>query len=304
LSFLERIAVRLHFQAKPWDLYLSFAYTTVISVALLSIGIGNYVAIFTVIFFPGYVLLSALFPTRNEIDWIERIALSFGLSIAVTPLLTLVLNFTPWGINLVSVVGAIDLFMVLAGIPAYRRRMRLPASDRLSMTFDVTWPSWGDYTTSDKILTACLTMSIGIAGATLAYVLTSPELRERFTEFYLLGPGGNASGYPTALNISQRGSVILGIVNHEAMSVSYTVRIDLVGVRVSFNATSGSNETVEVNRTTWSTFNVTLADGRNWTQPYTFQINDTGLWKVQFLLFKDGDVSSAYRKLHLYVTVT
>jgi len=64
------------------------------------------------------------------------------------------------------------------------------------------------------------------------------------------------------------------------------------------------DETVEVNRTTWSTFDVTLADGRNRTQPFAFRINDTGLWKVQFLSFKDGDVSSAYRELHPYVRVS
>jgi len=74
-------------------------------------------------------------------------------------------------------------------------------------------------------------------------------------------------------------------------------------LRLVHNATSGFNETVEVNRTTWSTFNVTLADGQDGTQPYTFRINDTGLRKVQFLLFQDGDVSNAYRELHLYVRV-
>jgi len=30
-------------------------------------------------------------------DGIERVALSFGLSIAIVPLIGLVLNFTPWG---------------------------------------------------------------------------------------------------------------------------------------------------------------------------------------------------------------
>ena len=60
---------------------------------------------------------------------------------------------------------------------------------------------------------------------------------------------------------------------------------------------------VEVNRTTRSTFNVTLADGQNWTRLYTFQINNTSLWKIQFLLFKDDDFSSAYRELHLYIRV-
>jgi uncharacterized membrane protein len=47
-----------------------------------------------------------------------------------------------------------------------------------------------------------------------------------------------------------------------------------------------------------------LADGQNWTQPYAFRINYVGLWKVQFLLFKDGGFSSANRDLHLFVRVS
>jgi len=35
--------------------------------------------------------------TVEGIDGIERVALSFGLSIAIVPLIGLVLNFTPWG---------------------------------------------------------------------------------------------------------------------------------------------------------------------------------------------------------------
>ena len=74
-------------------------------------------------------------------------------------------------------------------------------------------------------------------------------------------------------------------------------------MQIVYNATAGFNETMEVNRTTWSSFPVTLGDGQNWTQPYTFRINETGLWKVEFLLFKDGEPSSAYRELHLYIRV-
>ncbi len=36
------------------------------------------------IFFPGYTLLSALFPKRDNLSGIERVALSFGLSIALS----------------------------------------------------------------------------------------------------------------------------------------------------------------------------------------------------------------------------
>ncbi len=105
------------------------------------------------------------------------------------------------------------------------------------------------------------------------------------------------------LNVSKPASVIIGVVNHELATINYTIRVDLVGVRIVYNATAGFNETVEVNRTTWSSFNATLADGANWTHPYTFSIASVGLWKVQFLLFKDGVFAIAYRELHLYVMV-
>ena len=63
------------------------------------------------------------------------------------------------------------------------------------------------------------------------------------------------------------------------------------------------DEAIEVNRTTWSTFNVSLAEGQNWSQPYTFQINYVGLWKIQFLLLRGGEFPNPYRELQLYVRI-
>ena len=48
-----------------------------------------------VLFFPGYVLIGALFSRRKALDSMERVALSFGLSIVVVSLVGLVLNYTP-----------------------------------------------------------------------------------------------------------------------------------------------------------------------------------------------------------------
>ena len=301
--------MRLHFQEKPWDLYAGVGYTAVMTAFLLSLGVGNLLAILLVLFVPGYVLVAALFPgglvpEKPEIDWIERIALSFGLSIAVVPLLGLLLNFTPFGIRFAPIVATIALFTVGVGYAAYWRRMKLPPDRRLSLTVDLGIPDWQEYTILDKGLTVALAASVVVAGGTLAYVVLTPRPGETFTEFYILGPGGNASGYPTNLTVNETGSVIVGIANHEGTTVNYTVRVDLVGVRIVYNATSGFNETVEVNRTTWTTIPITVLNGANWTQPYGFAIPAVGLWKVQFLLFKDGDFSAAYRELHLYVTVT
>jgi len=47
-----------------------------------------------VLFLPGYALIATLFPRKDDLDAIERIALSFGLSIAISPLLGLALNYT------------------------------------------------------------------------------------------------------------------------------------------------------------------------------------------------------------------
>ena len=72
--------------------------------------------IFTVpviLFIPGYVLIAALFPEKTSIDGIERFALSVGLSIAVVPLIGLVLNYTPFGIRLNPIVISLVLFTLI-----------------------------------------------------------------------------------------------------------------------------------------------------------------------------------------------
>jgi len=87
------------------------------------------------IFFPGYTLLSALFPKRDNLDGIERLALSFGLSIAVVPLIGLILNYTPWGIKLYPVLASISLFIIVTSAVGWYRQQRLPSTDRFSVTF-------------------------------------------------------------------------------------------------------------------------------------------------------------------------
>ena len=62
-------------------------------------GIRVLLAVFTMISVPGYFLTTLIFPTEGEIDEIERIALSLGLSLAIIILLGLLLNFTTWGIR-------------------------------------------------------------------------------------------------------------------------------------------------------------------------------------------------------------
>ena len=62
----------------------------------------NFVGGVFVLFLPGYSLLRALFGAR-EMDAVERLALSVGLSLALVAIVGLLLNYTPWGIRVVPV---------------------------------------------------------------------------------------------------------------------------------------------------------------------------------------------------------
>ncbi len=133
--------MKLHFQERPWDLYLSEGYVAAMAALVLATGQSLVVAILMVLFIPGYTLVAALFPDKEGIDWIERIALSFGLSITVVPLIPLVLNFTPFGIRLVPIVLSSLVFSVGFGLVAYFRRRQLPVEKRLSATPEIRKPS-------------------------------------------------------------------------------------------------------------------------------------------------------------------
>jgi len=290
--------VRLGFQKTPWDLSVAVGYASLMSTILLALGVGNLLAIVLVLFAPGYVVVATLFPRAASIGWIERVALSFLVSVAVVPMLGLVLSLTPWGISFAPFVATISFFTIGLGLAAYRRRMLLPVEQRLALTLTPALYQWSEYAVVDKALTIAITAVILAATGTLGYLILASRHGERFTEFFILGSGRNATSYPTALKVGEPGMVYIGIINHEAAIIAYTIRVDLVGVAIVTNAT------VERNRTTQSWINVTQADGQDWTGPYTFLISYSGLWKVEFLLFKNGDVSNVYRELHLYVSVT
>jgi len=55
-----------------------------------------------VLWLPGYTFIKALFPEK-ELDSVERAALSIGMSIALVPIIGLLLNYTPWGIRLTPI---------------------------------------------------------------------------------------------------------------------------------------------------------------------------------------------------------
>jgi LPXTG-motif cell wall-anchored protein len=88
-----------------------------------------------VLFLPGFILTYAFFPKTKEfdskekdsgsIDWIERIALSFALSIAIVPLAVFYLNLIGVKINLLnSSLTILGIIIIGVGIAVLRRKKK------------------------------------------------------------------------------------------------------------------------------------------------------------------------------------
>lgn len=87
-----------------------------------------------IFFVPGYVLVTALFPGKKAITLLERAGLSFGLSIAISPLVALFLNYTPYGVVLEPLLVALAAVTLAFMLVAVIRRRRLPAAERFSFS--------------------------------------------------------------------------------------------------------------------------------------------------------------------------
>jgi uncharacterized membrane protein len=197
-----------------------------------------------ILFFPGYTLVLALFPRNDSIDSIERFALSFGLSFAITALIGFGLNYTPWGIKLMPVLYSQTVFILLMSAVAFWRQSRLPVSERFAAGGNV---GFGQGSSKfDKALSVILAIVIVATLGVLIYTVAFPKVGEKFTEFYLLGTQGQATGYPSDFvlangavvsvgydnGLSQTGgtgNLIVGITNREQANTTYEISLLING---------------------------------------------------------------------------
>jgi uncharacterized membrane protein len=301
-----------------------------------------------VLFVPGYAFVAALFPEEGEgpvadadaddghasesdveepgtvpgrdrgIDGIERVALSFGLSIAVVPLIGLVLNFTPWGIRLAPVALAVSGFTLACVAVAARRRWALPADERFAVPYR-EWYAAGRAelfepdSRSDAALNVLLVASLLLAVTSVAYAVAVPKQGEQFTEFYVLTENETgdlvADDYPTEFAVGERRPVVLGVGNHEHEPTSYAVVVQLQRVEertVGNNTTVTVRERDELDRLRTGE----LAHNETWHQEYGIEPTMEGeRLRLAFLLYTDSPpaeptVENAYRELHLWVNVS
>lgn len=71
---------------------------------------------------PGFALIEALYPKKEDLEPLERVALSIGLSLALVPLVGLVLNYTPWGIRLDPIFVSLAFLTIVLGAVAIAKK--------------------------------------------------------------------------------------------------------------------------------------------------------------------------------------
>lgn len=299
------------------------------------------------LFIPGYVFIAALFPeagpraedantstagqsdtTISEqtdrsasetaaaieaegggIDGMERVALSFGTSIAIVPLIGLILNVTPWGIQLLPVVVSISGFTVVTAYIATRRRLAVPPASR----FNVPYKEWlrsarsGLFepdTRRETVLNVLLVCSVLLATVSVGYAVAVPKQGEAFTEFYLLTEteAGElvADNYPQEFVAGESQTLTLGIENHEHEPVSYTVLVFAQNVAVENNSTTVLAEE------RLQQFQPTVEANETWLREHTVTPTLTGEnIRLTYLLYRGSpptnpSTENAYRELHLW----
>ncbi len=293
-DFIRKPQIKGDKSSHPTDLLLIIIFTILTTVfvfipPLNETFIRSILGILMVLFIPGYSLIAALFPKKGDLESIERVALSFGLSIAVTPLIGLALNYTSWGIRLEPILLCLTVFTIGMCFIAFIRRRKLPDKEKYSVPFrdflDGMMGSLKGKSPTERILSIILIISIILAISTTVYIIVKPKEGEKFTEFYILGSDGKASNYPTNLTQGQNGSVIIGVVNHEYTTNNY----QLV---VTMNGTTIKNDTI------------TLTNNQEMEIPFNFTAGTQGQKKMEFLLYKLPDQENTYRSLHLWMNVT
>lgn len=172
-------------------------------------------------------------------------------------------------------------------VVAWYRRRRLTYEEQfhigLRIKLDSILQSWASQRLWEKILVILMVFAILGAMGSLGYVITKPNVGERFTEFYILGPDGKVENYPRQIIQGESKSVIVGIINHEHQHTTYSVEIMIDGEKVGALGP------------------IALRHEEKWEGELSLPLTRVDpRQKIEFLLYKGQD-AEVYLKTHFWV---
>jgi uncharacterized membrane protein len=258
------------------------------------------------LFFPGYLLVSILF-IKAAMGRIERIGLSISMSFAIVGLIGFGLNYTPWGIQLVSILYSITGFIFLASIVALIRIGRTTKINKFTTVFTFRLSDL-----SHNYISIILVLSVICVLGVLCYSIAVPKTGEKFTEFYILGMNGDAQNYPSEYFMRDGvvaeviyndgildanhglGAINLAISNQEDQTKIYYVKLTVDGQPTNIELDGVNN--IEIGP-------IELRQGEKWERAIGILPQHLGdNQKVELSLFMDSQ-NIAYNSLHFWINV-
>lgn len=275
-SRIERRRLR-----ESYDLTLMIGLALVVplleQLPLLRVPLG----LVLVLFGPGYVLQAALFARDDDLQRSSRLAVSFGLSAAVLPLLALLLDLLSWGIRPRPMALALGGWIVLwSSIAAVRRHVLLPA-DTPAVPPQLSLAPWRHGGRPLRVGLAALALLVGGIVLLIARSQATPPP----TAFYTLGVDHRAEQYPRQVAPGERMQVQLGIDNREGAPMRYRIEVradDLLLAEVG---------------------PLNMPDSASWQQPVEYALPHAGDDQNVDLLLYRADETTPYRQLRLWVDV-
>ena len=290
----------------------------------------------SLIFIPGYLLLFVIFPTKKTdkgIDFTQRIALSFGISLIIVAITGIVLNYTVGKIKLENALISIFIFEISIGIISTYRWFKTIPDERLVLSIDLNLLKLkNNFKTKnkvDKILIISLIISILITTILFIFVITTPIVNEKFTVFNILGSDGSTTNYPRNITAEENSTIIIDVTNHEYQTINYTIEVWLINHTISFN--ESTNEKIISYNNAWFINKInTRLDHTDinseekwkpqWEYKYTFNITKKGdNLTLAFLLYKtptdnleynidyrdiiEQKIDYSYQDLYLWINV-
>lgn len=205
--------------AHVWMIALDFSGVLILPRVLVSLLV--------LFFVPGYLLQAALFARQHQLEVIERLAMSIGLSIATVPPLTLLLEHLQFAdLSTVPIVfSQVFAIILIWGVSLYRR-LRIPQNERFFARVHIdlsVW--WDDLGIGDRVLFSLIGVAFSVAFGMGILILFAPSPAAHLTEFYILGQDGIAENYPRYVVPGEPMYVTFGVINREGDAMRYHVEV-------------------------------------------------------------------------------
>nr|WP_222918389.1 DUF1616 domain-containing protein [Natrinema sp. SYSU A 869] len=296
------------------------AYLLVISFASEN-PLRLFVTVPLALFLPGYALVSVLFPAGERdaretaataaerrprgIDGIERAGLAFVLSLAVVPLVVLLLPLGGIGLTTTSIAAALGFVTVAIAQLGVVRRLQVPDGERFTVS---PIASLGGLSGDNAIATASsvlLVLAIGTAVSALLVAFLVPASAGGFTELALYSEDEDgevvAGELPSEIESGESIPLTIAIENQEGADRDYTVVVQ--------------EQTLEdgavVDRTELRRIDATVSDGATGTGERTITPTaESGeTVRISVLLYEDEPPATptnenAAEETHFWVSVT